>query len=145
MKGYIVKKEYGNSRTFTEKRSRCHVEKHHSILQLVLASANTEYCNYYFNFVVWLLRIESLLFFLRATVSISPGKRESDVSKSLTCKTPSSRSLKVKEGARVCGPWFGSAMRRGDAMRETTSSKWRKWFNTKVCNQMYHVNHRSKI
>ena len=69
-------------------------------------SEYSEYCNYYFNFVVWLLRIESLLFFLRATVSFSPGKRESDVSKSLTCKTPSSRSLKVKEGARVCGPWF---------------------------------------
>ena len=41
MKGDTVEKEYGNSRTFTEKRSTCHVEKHHSILQLVLiASAN---------------------------------------------------------------------------------------------------------
>ena len=77
----------------------------------IAASSNSiseysEYCNYYFNFVVWLLRIESLLFFSPAAVSISPGKCESDVSKSLTCKTPSSRSLKVKEGARVCGPWF---------------------------------------
>ena len=55
----------------------------------ITASSNriseySEYCNYYFNFVVWLLRIESLLFFLRAAVSISPGKRDSDVSKSLT-------------------------------------------------------------
>lgn len=76
----------------------------------IAASSNSnseysEYCNYQFNSVVWLLRTESILFFSRAAVSISPGKRESDVSKSLTREQIVKNTFKEvaqNKGRRAC-------------------------------------------